>query len=106
MDANRNNVVPLHRNGIPPEDADAIEIIVRVHSGEEVAIEQMEMTEEPLDSICRRMTAEPGVLVSESHGWRFPVMQWRYRGTSGKQLVLTVVDQGRHRVFRHRAERR
>ena len=80
-------------------------MIVRVHSGEEVTIEQMEMTEESLDSICRRMTAEPGALVSESHGWRFPVMQWRYRCTSGKRLVLTVVDQGQRRVFRHRVER-
>jgi hypothetical protein len=106
MDAIRNNVVPLHRNDMTPEDADAIEMIVRVHSGEEVAIEQMEMTEEPLDSICHRMNAEPEALVSESHGWRFPVMQWRYRNASGGRLVLTVVDQGQRRVFRHRVERR
>lgn len=106
MDARRNNVVPLDRNGMTPEDVDAIEMIVHVHSGEEASIERMEMTEEPLDSICRRMSAEPEALLSESHGWRFPVMQWRYRNASGGRLVLTVVDQGERRVFRHRVERR
>lgn len=105
MDAKRNNVVPLHRHGIPPEDADAIEMIMLVHCGEEVAISDMEITDEPFDSICRRMNAESGAVFSDSKAWCFPVATWKYQEIGGRQLVLTVIDQGRRRVFKHSVRR-
>ena len=107
MERHAGNVVPLHSHGIHPDDADAIAMIMRVHcGGEEVPLTAMELTDEPLDSIRRRMASEPGADFIESTGWRFPVMQWKFKPDGGKRLVLTVVDQGRRRVFRHTVERR
>lgn len=105
MDGICRKVVQLHPHRISPEDADAIEMIMQVHCGEEVSIARMEVTEESIDSIRTRMAAEQGVTFLESTGWRFPVMQWKYTATDGGRLVLTVVDQGRRRVFRHRVEK-
>ena len=104
MEGSANNVIPLRRSGFAPEDVDAIEMIMRVHVGEEVSLRDMEITDEPLDSIARRMAAEPGAIQSESHGWRFPVTQWRFRPCDGTRLVLTVIDEGRRRIFKHRIE--
>ncbi|UZW61884.1 hypothetical protein [Lysobacter enzymogenes] len=104
MEGSANNVIPLRRNGVAAEDVDAIEMIMRVHVGEEVSLRDMEMTDEPMESISRRMAAEPGATQSESRGWRFPVMQWRFHPCDGTRLVLTVIDEGRKRIFKHRVE--
>lgn len=107
MDGRARNVVPLHPHGIFPDDADAIQMVMQVHcGGDEVPIIAMEVTDEALDSIRRRMSSEDGVEFTEASGWRFPVMQWRFKPSDGQRLVLTVVDQGRRRVFRHSIERR
>jgi hypothetical protein len=104
MEGSAHNVIPLRRNEISSEDVDAIEMIMRVHVGEDVSLRNMEITDEPLESISKRMAAEPGASQSESHGWRFPVMQWRFRPSNGTRLVLTVIDEGRRRFFKHRVE--
>ncbi|MET4727959.1 hypothetical protein ABIE09_001766 [Lysobacter enzymogenes] len=104
MEGSANNIIPLRRNGFAPEDVDAIEMIMRVHLGEEVSLRDMEITDETLQSISKRMAAEPGTTQSESRGWRFPVMQWRFRPRDGTRLVLIVIDEGRRRIFKHRIE--
>ncbi|QQQ00868.1 hypothetical protein [Lysobacter enzymogenes] len=104
MEGSANNVIALRRNGIAAEDVDAIEIIMRVHVGEDVSLRDMEITDEPLESIAKRMAAEPGAAQSESRAWRFPVMEWRFHPYDGSRLVLTVIDEGRRRIFKHRIE--
>lgn len=106
MDGQGGNVVQLHPHGISPDDADSIAMIMRVHcGGDEVPLSTMEVTDETLESIHRRLSSESGAEFSESKGWRFPVMQWRFKSTDGPRLVLTVIDQGRRRVFKHSLER-
>lgn len=99
------NVVSLHPHDIPPDDADAIELIVRMHGGEDVSIRELEVTDESLSSIHRRMLADPGVEISESSAWRFPVMTFRHVLGERTRWVLVVVDQGRFRVFQQKIEK-
>lgn len=73
MDRATNNVIVFPRSGISREDADFIEIIMRLLTGEEALVEELEVTDESMESICRRMAAEPGAVQSESTGWCFPV---------------------------------
>jgi len=74
--------------------------------GQEISINAMEITKEPLDSISQRLALERGAQTTDHHAWRFPVKQWRFKERGGKQLVMTVIDQGRHRVFWNRIERK
>lgn len=98
----RDTVVQLYPHGISPDDAGVIEMIIQLFGGEEVSIRALEATHEPMDSIRSRMQAEPGVQVSESAGWRFPVMRCTHDLGERKRSVLVVVDQGSVRMFLHR----
>lgn len=100
----RSTVVQLHPHGISPDDADTIEMVIRLFAGEEISIRELEVTDEPLASIRRRMQAELGAQISESAAWRFPVLRCIHRLDSRKRSVLVLIDQGRVRVFFHKVE--
>lgn len=102
-----NNVIYLRRPLFSRDDTDVIETIMQVHcGGEEVSIDKMEVTTESMASIRDRLVIEGGTQPTESAAWRFPVMQLRYEAVAGKGLVLVVIDQGQHRVFKHRIEQK
>lgn len=107
MDDNPSNVVYLRRLPFAQSDVEVIETIMQAHcGGEEIAIDMMEVTNEPMASICERLSLDGGTHVIDHHGWRFPVMQWKFNVQGGKRLVLIVIDQGQRRVFRHRIDKK
>ncbi|MGH8081704.1 MAG: hypothetical protein ACREP7_14105, partial [Lysobacter sp.] len=97
-----NGVVSLDRLRRFQDDAAVVETIMQAHCGGDwVPIQELDVTEESMESMQARFARAAGAPGLESRGWHFPVKQWRFEADDGRWLVLTVVDQGRRRFFRY-----
>lgn len=95
MEAKPSNVVQLFRHGFPVADAEIIETLLMIVTGDEIGIEDVDSTSRTLEELAEDFGQAPTMSLQ---GMAFPLWRWEFP-LKASDLRLYVVDTGRYRAF-------
>ncbi len=102
MHLKTDNVVALFRAGFPVAEAEIIETLLMIATGDEISIEDVESTTKTLDELDVEFGVAPTMSLQ---GMAYPLWRWTFP-LNQVELRMYVVDTGRYRAYYYQPQSR
>lgn len=95
MSEGTGNVIPFRRSNLHDDDAEIVELILRMHFGRDIPISDVELSQRSLAEIQRDL-GEPDARLT---AFVFPSVRWSDTSSPRGALWTVVIDVGDRRAF-------